>query len=109
MQNENANTIPTVATTSPAVSAAPKKPANKKAQKSKAKPAAKAKVLHASSVNNPVQMVHKFLAKNGKNLSRGEALAKLDEKGIAYYTVRTQYQRWFADPVGSAKKYSKAG
>lgn len=98
-------TLPKVAPTKAKPAKATKK-AKTSAAKGKGKPLAK--VLHESGIDSPVAYVHKWLAKHGKDMRRCDALKALDAKGIAYYTVRTQYQVWFADPKASAKKYGTA-
>ncbi len=74
--------------------------------KGKGKPLAK--VLHESKVQSPVTYVHNWCAKHAKGLRRKDALLALAKLGIAQGTAATQFQRWFADPKASAKKYGKA-
>lgn len=47
----------------------------------------------ASTVEHPVQFVHKFLDKN-PTLARKDAIAKLQAKGVNVSTARTQYHKW---------------
>ncbi|QWY83370.1 hypothetical protein [Rhizobium phage RHph_X3_2] len=46
-----------------------------------------------STVEHPVQFVHKFLDKN-PTLSRKAAIDKLRAKGVNISTARTQYHKW---------------
>lgn len=46
-----------------------------------------------STVDNPVQFVHKFLDKN-PSLTRKVAIDKLRAKGVNVSTARTQYHKW---------------
>jgi hypothetical protein len=48
-----------------------------------------------SEVTGPVAFVHSWLADNGRNVTRKQAIASLVSKGVNYSTARTQYQRWF--------------
>lgn len=108
MTTQNAATSPaTVNTNATVAPVAPKARKVTKAKSSNAKGKNKplAKVLHESGLDSPVAYVHKFLHKHGKDMRRSEACRALDAKGIAYYTVRTQYQVWYNDPKASAKKY----
>lgn len=110
--NENEISNATVTTQAPATkpTKAKRKLARKVAKKAtKTKKPAKPEVRHESkaSIASPVAAVHTYLHAHGKGMRRRDALAALDAKGIAYYTVRTQYQRWFADPKASKAKYGK--
>lgn len=86
---------------------------NKSSKAKSSKPAAKgaitAPVLHKSRVESPVERVWEMadrLAKAGK--SRKEILAAADKAGIAYWTVRTQYQAWKKAGEATPVKGSKA-
>lgn len=96
-----------------------KKPAEKpkakaKAAKPKAKAAKQEDIRRASEIENPVQHVwnvceEMYAADN--NVRRRDILARLDGEGVAFYTARTQYQRWYAARKASeqpAKKAEKA-
>ena len=52
-----------------------------------------------STVENPFKVVHSFLDAN-PTLKRKDAVARLVEMGVNYYTARTQYQRWFTKRKG---------
>lgn len=105
--------LPAPVATAPA--AAPKAPKGEKAPKAAsttpAKPQAPADRRKDSEVEGPVKLVWRIadamLAKIGgnmDNLKRKDVLAECDRQGIAFYTARTQYQRWFSAQKESAKK-----
>ena len=58
--------------------------------------------LHKSKIEGPVALVWKTCNMMADS-SRKEVLAALDGMGIAYYTARTQYQRWFKQRKAVAK------
>lgn len=74
----------------------PKKGGDKKAKAPTSNaPSYKEMTRHEKSqVEKPFNLIHSFLDEN-PNLTRKEAVAALVEKGVNFYTARTQYQRWF--------------
>lgn len=97
-----ASVTPTVPTAAPKVAKTrkPRKEPKAKAA-SKAPKLVLAKSRRKSKEDGPVGFVHEYLDEHPK-LRRSEAIAALEEEGIAYYTARTQFQVWFA-----ARKASK--
>jgi hypothetical protein len=102
-----ASVTPTVPTVAPKAAKATKP---RKAAKAKATPKAPKLVLaksrRKSKEDGPVAFVHDYLDEHPK-LRRSEAIAALEEEGIAYYTARTQFQVWFADRKAAKAKRGK--
>lgn len=60
-------------------------------------PSYKEMTRHAKSqVEKPFNFIHSFLDEN-PTMKRKDAVAALVEKGVNFYTARTQYQRWFTN------------
>lgn len=81
-----------------AIKAAPKNPALDKAL-AKSKKKAEATTVdgrtHASTVENPCQLVWDLAEKMvPKGATRKEVMDAAQAKGVAFYTARTQYQLW---------------
>lgn len=51
-------------------------------------------ILHASTVGSPCYLVWD-LADKMKDARRKDVIAAAVKKGVAFYTARTQYQKWY--------------
>lgn len=81
-----------------AIKSAPKNPGLDKALKAADKKATNTTAdgrLHASTVDNPCQLVWDLADKMVPNgATRKEVMDAAQKKGVAFYTARTQYQLW---------------
>lgn len=96
----NTETAPTASTTNQ-----PSRPARRNRKVAQQAPAKAKQVKHLteSRVNTPVSRVHAFLDKNPK-MRRCDAIRALEKQGVAYYTARTQFQRWFSARRKASRK-----
>lgn len=87
----------------PAVKVKPVKEKKVTGKKVKEKPVKEKKVKpvierrHKSDCDSPVQLVHSIandMLADDPDVTRKDILQACDKAGIAFYTVRTQYQRW---------------
>lgn len=56
--------------------------------------AAKDQIAHKSTIDSPVRIVWE-LAEANPGARRSEVIRLAEAAGVATYTARTQYQRWF--------------
>lgn len=63
----------------------------------------KAAISHESTVESPCWLVWDLADKmTAKGAKRKDVIAKALEMGVAFYTARTQYQRWLTAKNASA-------
>lgn len=66
------------------------------------------KLIHVSKLVNPCAYVRTYLAKHFGKVTRSDAVRHFESKGMATYTARTQYQKYFtAQKVAKAAKGRK--
>ena len=52
--------------------------------------------IRKSATENPTKLVWE-IAESMPGAKRKEVLAEAERRGVAFYTARTQYQRWLVD------------